>query len=238
MVDAPNPPYLGPPAHTSGGSNKPVNRVVIHCTVSPCKRGGARDIAAYFRSPNAGGSAHYVVDPGEVVQACYDGVIAWHAPPNPNSIGVELCDPMTGSGARWNDRDHKAMLALAAKLVAQLCLAYDVPIRRLDVADLKAGRHGICGHADVSDAWHQSSHWDPGPAFPWEMFMQQVRQAARKFEVIKIPDPTPVDKRKEQAKPNRVTKARRLLRKALSKTDRSHERYDQIQAALKDLPRR
>lgn len=238
MVDAPNPPYLGPAAHDSGAGNMPLTRVVMHCTVSPCRPGGARDIAAYFRSPNSGGSAHYIVDPGDTVQVVYDSRIAWHAPPNSHSIGVELCDPMSGSGARWNDADHQAMLKRAAKLVAQLCLAYDVPIRRLDVADLKAGRKGICGHADVSDAFKQSSHWDPGPAFPWEQFMRYVRREAERFTAQPVPDPTPVDKRKERAKPTRITRARRLLRKALSKTDRTHERYDQIQAAIRELPKR
>src|SRR5690348_5937428 len=77
---APNPVYLGPAAHTSPGNNKPINRIVIHSTVSPCVEGQARNSALYFRSPSAGGSAHYVVDPGEVVQVVYDGVIAWHAP--------------------------------------------------------------------------------------------------------------------------------------------------------------
>src|SRR5690349_17271161 len=89
---APAPPYLGPAAHTSEGDNRPINRIVIHSTVSPCEPGGARKIAAYFRGRGSGGSAHYVVDPGEVVQVVYDGVIAWHAPPNAHSLGIEMCD--------------------------------------------------------------------------------------------------------------------------------------------------
>jgi len=42
------------------------------------------------------------------------------------------------------------------------------------VADLKAGRRGVCGHTDVTDAWHQSDHDDPGPWFPWDKFMAVV----------------------------------------------------------------
>lgn len=237
MVQPPSPPYLGPPAHDSGTGNKPIHRVVMHCTVSPCRPGGARDIAAYFRSPSAGGSAHYVVDPGEAVQAAYDSLVCWHAPPNSHSLGVELCDPMTGSGLRWHDPSHLAMLQHAAKLVAQLCLAYDVPIRKIDATDLKNGRHGICGHADVSDAFKQSTHWDPGPAFPWAVFMGMVRGAATDL-TGKDPTPAPEETRKETAKPTRVTKARRLLRRALKGADPSHVRYDQIRAAIADLPRR
>lgn len=190
-IAPPAPPYLGPAAHTSSGSNKPIDRIVIHCTVSGCVYGGARDIARYFRSQSAGGSAHYTVDPGEAIQSVYDGVIAWHAPPNGHSLGVELCDPMTGPDSRWQDKNHEAMLQEAAVLVAQLCLAYGVPIVRLSVADLKAGKRGICGHVDVSGAFKQSSHWDPGPAFPWKHFMDLVRKAAANLQAPTTTTPAP-----------------------------------------------
>lgn len=182
MYNPPSPVYLGPASKSSAGSNKPIKRIVIHCTVSACKPGGARDIAAYFRSAASGGSAHYVVDPKETVQVVYDGVIAWHAPPNGNSLGIELCDPMTdfkGGAGRWTDAAHQEMLLRAAKLVAQLCLAYNVPSRKLSVASLKLGRAGVCGHIDVSNAFRQSSHWDPGPNFPWKAFMKEVRKQKR-----------------------------------------------------------
>lgn len=174
---APSPPYLGPPYRMSVGENKPIQRIVVHSTVSPCVEGGARSIADYFKSKSAGGSAHYVVDPGEVVQVTYDSVIAWHAPPNPHSIGIEMCDmPALGvvGMRRWKDDEHKRMLVRTARLTAQLCLAYDVPARRLSVTGLRAGRHGICGHVDVSEAWHESTHWDPG-AFPWAAFIRLVK---------------------------------------------------------------
>lgn len=235
IFEAPAPPYLGPPAHYSSGSNKPVERIDIHCTVSPCAAGEARDTAAYFRNPAATGSAHYAVDPREVVQCAYDSLICWHAPPNPKSLGVELCDPMDGSPHRWSDRPHVDMLELAAELVAGLCLAYDVPVRKLDAADLKLGRHGICGHDDVSDAFKQSTHWDPGPAFPWDYFMRRVRHHVRKLSAETVdPVPSPA----EHSKPSRVLLARRLLRRALHHTDDGSHRRQSIRAALRELPRR
>lgn len=191
---APSPVYLGPAAHDSGSGNKPIHRIVIHETVSPCVPGGARSIAAYFRSPRAGGSAHYVVDPGEVVQVVLDDTVAWHAPPNEHSLGIEMCDyPSSLSLDHWLAKDpaqvehgnrknplryleknHRQMLRRTARLTAQLCLAYDVPAKFLTPEQLLAGEHGVTTHANVTKAFHQSSHWDPG-LWPKRAFMRQVR---------------------------------------------------------------
>jgi hypothetical protein len=192
-IKPPSPDYYGPPARQSGNGNKPIHRVVIHSTVSPCEPGGARNIAAYFRSNTAGGSAHYVVDPTETVQAAYDSVVCWHAPPNSNSIGIEMCDipgPVpNGPPARlqqlrrswrWVKPNQQAMLRRTARLTARLCLAYDVPVRYVGPRALRAGKHGITTHAAVSQAWHQSTHWDPG-FWPRAEFMLLVRAHARRL---------------------------------------------------------
>lgn len=174
-MKAPAPRYLGPAEHTSAGSNKPIHRIVLHSTVSSCAPGQAEAVARYFRHEQSGGSAHYVVDPREVVQVVYDGVIAWHAPPNAHSIGIEMCDMPSRLPGRWAGLSHRKVLQSTAKLVAQLALAYNVPIHKLTVAELQAGKRGICGHVDVSQAFHQSSHWDPG-YFPWARFLRLVRK--------------------------------------------------------------
>ena len=178
---APAPKYLGPAAHTTAGDNRPIHRIVLHSTVSPCVKGGAEQIAAYFRSAKAGGSAHYIVDPCEVVQVVGDSQIAWHAPPNAHSLGIEMCDmPVADDASRWKDPEHKAMLALTATLVAELCLAYDVRPWYVDVAGLKAGKGGVTTHNNVSQAFNQSTHWDPG-AWPRRRIMLQVRSEIRRL---------------------------------------------------------
>ncbi|MBT56585.1 MAG: hypothetical protein CMF72_24695 [Mameliella sp.] len=192
----PSPPYVGPAARSSTGNNKPIRRIVIHSTVSPCEPGGARKIGAYFRSPSAGGSAHYITDPAETVQSVYDGVIAWHAPPNPHSLGVEMCDtpgPVPGdprgSAAfkaarrawRWVRPSQRAMLRRTARLTAELCLAYSVPARWATAAELRAGAGGITSHANVSAAFRQSTHWDPG-FWPRRHFMRLVRKNIKRLE--------------------------------------------------------
>lgn len=179
-VQPPAPPYLGPAKFHGGPQNlAPLKRIVIHGTVSPCVAGGARATAAYFKNTvTRPSSAHYVVDPAEVVQVVGDHQIAYHAPPNTDTIGVEHCDPVAGPATRWQDSDHEAMLDRSAKLVAQLCLAYDVPIRRVGPVGLRLGRRGITGHGAVSLAWRQTTHTDPGKDFPWTAYIARVKAAA------------------------------------------------------------
>lgn len=224
----PSPPYLGPAAHTSAGDNKPIRRIVIHSTVSACEGGGARQIAGYFRNPNSGGSAHYVVDPGEEVQVVYDSKIAWHAPPNANSLGIEMCEYPNHDIKRWDEKNHAAMLERTARLVAALCLAYDVPARKVGRRGLKAGRKGICGHVDVSKAFGQSTHWDPG-AFPWRRFIRLVRA-----EVDELTGKTARRKRKPR-KPNRVAKAHDLLDDALDLLAATPKRRKVVHNVTEDL---
>lgn len=192
---APNPRYIGPPDKKSDGSNKPIKRVVIHSTVSPCEPGGAENIAQYFKGPSAGGSAHYVVDPKVVIQSAYDSVIAWHAPPNQYSLGIEMCDipgpvpnAKRGTAAykaakrswRWTRPNQREMLRRTARLTAQLCLAYDIPIQWLTPYKLRLGTRGITSHNNVSTAFKQSTHWDPG-FWPRRWFMRMVREEAKKI---------------------------------------------------------
>lgn len=168
-----------------------MNRVVIHATCpdvgfpSASRKGRAVSTANYFASPSSGGSAHYVCDIGETVQCLSESTIGWHAPPNPHSLGIEICAD-GGSHAsfrvpghaytreQWLDPRVWPAVERAAVLCRQLCDKYGVPKRKLSVSDLKAGRRGVCGHTDVTDAWHQSDHDDPGPWFPWDKFMAVV----------------------------------------------------------------
>ena len=160
--------YVG---HESG-ANGPITRIVMHATVSPCLPGGAEGNGRYFQSPNSGGLAHFVVDPQRIVQCAPEYIATWHAPPNHGSIGIELCDPQSGSFARWSDSEHRSMLVLAKGLVHDLAARHAVPLAFVDARGLVAGHHGVTTHYEVSQAWHQSDHSDPGPGFlPYMQFL-------------------------------------------------------------------
>lgn len=170
--------YQGPARRRSQGRNKPIRRIVLHSTVSPCMPGQARKTAAYFRGSSARGSAHYAVDPVEAVQCDWDDVILWHAPPNKGSLGVEMCEYPSQDIKRWDERNHRLMFEEATQLVAELCVLHNVPPWYIGATQLRLGRRGVTTHAQVSAAFKQSTHWDPG-AWPRARFMRAVRTKRR-----------------------------------------------------------
>lgn len=169
----PSPPFIAARHH--GGSQTP-KAIVMHGTVGPDNAGQARSIANWWHgSTSPVTSAHYVVDPKEVIQCVGDHTIAYHCGHNTGSIGIEMCDEEQGPASRWSDADSTAIIKRAATLAAQLCLAYGIEARRPSIAELKSkGPHGIYGHNDSRLAFGQTTHSDPID-FPWDKFISLVK---------------------------------------------------------------
>lgn len=165
--------YTQIPVAKYGPSQGFVLRIVLHGTVSPTVRGGAQAVARYFRDSGVEASAHYIVDPGEIVQCVPEGQQAWHDGYNENEIGIELCDPQSGPGTRWQDAEHQAMLRLAAQLVREVAARWQFarPLRR-GVAPLDLSAECVTGHVDIARTTRTTDHTDPGPDFPWAQFLE------------------------------------------------------------------
>ena len=186
---SPPAPFGGIPANHSGQGNHPPTRVVVHSAVTPCTRGMARRLAQMNRDGSTGGSWHYATDPGEAIQCSWDRYVCWHAPPNGGSLGVEMADtpgPRPKGRTRqalwnlrkvwrWRGKDHQALLEVTADLVGDLVAAYGLPPVFLSPSDLRKGRRGWTTHANVSRAFGQSTHWDPG-WWPRRKFGRLVRR--------------------------------------------------------------
>jgi N-acetylmuramoyl-L-alanine amidase CwlA len=176
---APNPPFIA--ARWHGGAQVP-KRIVLHSTVSPCKPGQARAVAQFFAREDNKTSAHYCVDPDEVIQCVGDHTVAYHCGYNQDSIGVEMCEyPSLTNIARWLAPNQIRMRRRTQRLVAQLCLAYGIPAHFLTADRLLAGEHGITTHNNMSKAYKASTHWDPG-VWPKRMFMRAVRRRMARIE--------------------------------------------------------
>lgn len=158
-------------------SKGPINLIVIHATESSESTTGAEAIARYFKTMSDGrrASAHYVVDSDSIVRCVQDSVVAWAAPgANHQGLHVELCGRAAQSAQQWSDPYSLSQLHLAAALVASKTVEHDVPVVWLRAAELRAGRSGITSHLEVTNAWHRSTHTDPGKNFPASAFVVQV----------------------------------------------------------------
>jgi N-acetyl-anhydromuramyl-L-alanine amidase AmpD len=208
--------------------------VVIHATVGsePGTVGAAESTVLFSKRTDRPSSYHYIADALHSLQYVYDKYVAFHAPPNQNSIGYELCCSLTNEGkGHWGDSDHLAMLRICAKDVARLCLAYDVPIVKIGWVALQRGARGICGHNDVRLAFKQTSHWDPGPFFPWKHFINLVAAEADALLAADAKASVTVLKTRGEA----IDHAIEDLVRAIKRTEKQSPRRRKLEAALDDL---
>jgi N-acetyl-anhydromuramyl-L-alanine amidase AmpD len=42
--------------------------------------------------------------------------------------------------------------------------------------ELKTGQKGIIGHVQATNVFKKSTHTDPGAGFPWDHFLDRVKQ--------------------------------------------------------------
>ncbi len=159
------------------GDNANPTRVVIHSTAPgtgfprASAAGTAPSTARFFASAAAGGSAHYIVDVAGEQHCVPDDTIAFHAPPNAHTLGIEICSEAFYTRDQWLSPQVWPAVQRAASRTAELCARFRIPQVRIGPAQLRAGARGICGHIDVTTAFGQTSHTDPGPSFPWPEFL-------------------------------------------------------------------
>ena len=176
-------PFVASP-HMTRASGRTIDVVVMHTMEIPERPDAAAICARWFQSRVSRVSAHYCVDAETVIQCVREQDVAWHARGgNARSIGVELAGFARQTAREWEDDYSIAVLVRAASLVADVCRRRRIPVRWLVAGDLLAGRRGVSSHAEVSRAYRKSDHWDPGPGFPVESFLERVRVAQQATRV-------------------------------------------------------
>jgi N-acetyl-anhydromuramyl-L-alanine amidase AmpD len=172
-------------AFGNGRDGKAVRYAVIHYTAGREGPTAAEDGAAYDARRTDGTSCHFFHDSNSTVQTVYTWNRANSAFHKGNRLGIqhELCGTLQ-TRAQWLDDISNATLWEAARWVANDCVKYALPVRRLTVAQTRAswydfpnGPRGIVGHVDVTNAYPEDggSHTDPGPEFPWDIFLSRVQ---------------------------------------------------------------
>lgn len=158
----------------SGRRNPATCQVVVVHTYE-CPRGDDVEERAAWQDRSRTGSYNILVGTRRRLRANDDNYIPWAAFPTGNRIGLHLCilAYAAESRNRWLEYDHQ--LTLAAEVAADWCTRYNIPPVKLTAAEVRAGKRGICGHGEISGAFHESDHTDPGPGFPWDVFIQKVK---------------------------------------------------------------
>jgi N-acetyl-anhydromuramyl-L-alanine amidase AmpD len=156
--------------------------IVLHAMECAEKGDSAEAVGLYFQRQKSTdkikSSCQFGVDCNSIVQYVPAERIAWHAPGvNTRAIGVEHAGWVRQTAAQWLDEYGKSMLALSARLVAELCEHFRIPCEFVDAEDIRAGLTGITTHAQVTLAFpEKGSHTDPGAGFPLRWYMDQVRK--------------------------------------------------------------
>jgi len=140
---------------TSNRGLDSISHVVIHTV-----QGSYGSCINWFKNPDAGVSAHYVVKSsnGDITQMVKEKDVAWHDRCfNTNTVGIEHEGFVDDPEVWYTD----AMYAASAKLTAYLADKYGI-----------AKTHEfILGHGDAPDC---STHTDPGSGWNWDTYLDLV----------------------------------------------------------------
>lgn len=152
-----------------------IRLIVLHDTEGSTARGAA----GWFANDASKGSAHYVVDDSECYHPLDDSLVPWGSKgdeTNRDGIHIEQAGLWTWTREQW--LAHRATIEKAAAIAQNKARAYNVPLKFLTAADLKAqgeNARGVTSHVEITRAFVVDDHVDPGPGYPIDLFMALVQ---------------------------------------------------------------
>lgn len=180
--------YLTIPAYGYGGYLDPLG-VTMHSAETPLRAGYAESIARNVfgvRQPNPANqtSATGMCDPQTVVRMLPDNVVAWHVGNgNPYSLGWEQAGYAAFDRATWLSVDGVAQMRLLADQFRAASDTHGIPKRWAtwqEARDCAARgqKFGFITHDDNRLAFGGTTHTDPMPHYPKDVFIDLVHGSA------------------------------------------------------------
>lgn len=163
-----------------GGTKSQTLWLVAHSLECEAIPGLGEDLArGYFQNSQV--SVHTVSDPRNNVGGLDTSIKGWHAGNTGNNYGS--ADEVTGRAAwtraEWLQPARRAALENQWKAMAQLGVAAGFrpeEYRWLSIAQVRSmAVRGCCSHNDISEAFGESTHWDPGWGYPYDIAIQTIR---------------------------------------------------------------
>jgi N-acetyl-anhydromuramyl-L-alanine amidase AmpD len=173
------------PAHTSflvrnqSQRRAPVLAVAVHSTESQDIPGSRDDLLAirrWFDNPASQASSHIGIDgQGNTELWVHSNMKAWCiGAANSWTVNIEFIGRAAQPASAWED----AQIRAGARWLAYWAIKYDIPIQQANCRNVNGlcvcTRKGVLRHSDVTDAGF-GTHTDPGPAFPWDDFLDKGR---------------------------------------------------------------
>jgi hypothetical protein len=157
------------------GGSRPLSAIIwliLHSEEAPT----ALAAATWFTRLASGGSAHQCLDDNVCYKTLDDKLVPWAAPgANYHGFHIEQAGYAHWPRAEW--LKHKELLHRTATKLAYASSRYNIPLRYLTPAQLRAGYKGVSTHARVTLAFGPpGGHTDPGPGYPMDLTMQYARK--------------------------------------------------------------
>lgn len=135
-------------------------------------------LANFLANPAKEVSYHVIYDnygdPNIVTECVHRNNKSWSAV-NANDWGVHgCCCTPEGASANWSRQQWESqiiMLSKCAAWISEECQFYGIPLTKVNASDIQAGKKGVCGHKDCTEAGAGGSHFDPGNNFPWDIVL-------------------------------------------------------------------
>lgn len=166
----------------------PISLISVHTAEGATTAAG---LVNYLDQPGVEASYHVIVDDTTTIQYLPDDVAAW-AMLSGNHRSVQVC--FTGF-AKWPRSEwlaHDGMLRRGAAVVQTWAVKHNIPPVKLTPAQVGADRSGVCGHWDWTIGKNDGTHTDPGPNFPWDVFMAYANPGGNHPPPPPPPQPGPI----------------------------------------------
>jgi len=156
-------------------NNAPNNFQFIaeHTTES---EGGNTSVLGYLKRTQAGSYQTMIDFDGEEVRMVPDDKQAWAAMNQGNRRGLHTCAMGKAEWSRDRWLQEGKLLERTAMRWAEWSRLHDIPLVKIGPEQVANGERGVCGHIDITNAFHESDHWDPGYNFPYDVVIARAKE--------------------------------------------------------------